>query len=364
MTRPVIIGGGPAGAVAALRLAQRGQAALLLERHDAPQDVICGEFLSAEAVAQLAALGVDVRHIAGVAIDRVEIAAGRRRMATRLPFVAHSIRRRELDDALLNAASRAGAEVQRGVRVQQLHERAVATSVGDIATSVQLLATGKHALSGQPRRESPAGHAPMIGFKQYFRATPPLAASLARTVRVVLYEGGYAGVQLVSPDVVNLCLVVHRATLEAIGGNWEGVCRRLADEPMLRPVLDAEPLLSKPLAISGVPYGFLAQPDPKDRVYRLGDQAAVIPSFCGDGMAIAIHSGVVAADAVIDGADAYMYQRRLLASTRRPVQIALQVQRIAQHPVARMAALAGLTMLPGAVRLLARLTRMPNHPRS
>jgi flavin-dependent dehydrogenase len=204
----------------------------------------------------------------------------------------------------------------------------------------------------------------MIGFKQYFRATPPLAASLARTVRVVLYEGGYAGVQLVSPDVVNLCLVVHRATLEAIGGNWEGVCRRLADEPMLRPVLDAEPLLSKPLAISGVPYGFLAQPDPKDRVYRLGDQAAVIPSFCGDGMAIAIHSGVVAADAVIDGAYAYMYQRRLLASTRRPVQIALQVQRIAQHPVARMAALAGLTMLPGAVRLLARLTRMPNHPRS
>ena len=82
---PLIVGGGPAGAVAALRMAQQGLMPLLLERSREPQDVICGEFLSAEAVAQLAGLGVDVPSLGGVPIDRAEVIAGRRRASARRP---------------------------------------------------------------------------------------------------------------------------------------------------------------------------------------------------------------------------------------------------------------------------------------
>lgn len=358
--RPLIIGGGPAGAVAAIRLAQRGYAPLVLERQQEPQDVICGEFLSAEAVAQVAALGVDVRHLGGVPIDRVEIAAGRQRMATRLPFVAHSLRRRALDAALLDAATRAGAAVHRGVRVTQLLDQGVGTSAGDISAEVQLLATGKHAMPGQPRRTHAMEADAFVGFKQYFRATPTLVNVLHRTVHVVVFDGGYAGVQLVDADTINLCLVMTRSTLERVGGSWLGVQQRLDREPMLQQVFDAQPLLPKPLTISGVPYGFLATPRTNDSVFRLGDQGAVIPSFCGDGMAIAIHSGVLAAHVIAEGGTACDYQGALLASARRPVQIAMRVQQVAQHPVGRMALMTGLTTLPGVLRVLARLTRMPN----
>ena len=52
----------------------------------------------------------------------------------------------------------------------------------------------------------------------------------------------------------------------------------------------AEAVLAAPLSIAGVPYGFIHQhaADDPDRVFRLGDQAAVIQSFTGDGMAIAL----------------------------------------------------------------------------
>ena len=80
---------------------------------------------------------------------------------------------------------------------------------------------------------------------------------------------------------------------------WHGAARRRAatGDAVAK---EAEPLLARPLTISGVPYGFLAPPRPDDPVFRLGDQAAVIPSFCGDGMAIALHSAVLAAETVTE----------------------------------------------------------------
>src|SRR3546814_3649874 len=91
--------------------------------------------------------------------------------------------------------------------------------------------------------------------------------------------------------------------------------------PLLRERLEgAEPLLTRPLAVARIPYGFLHTPGSADGgVYRLGDQAAVIPSFSGDGMAIALHSGIAAADSFLAGsaaADYHMRLRRRLACQR------------------------------------------------
>src|SRR3546814_1820841 len=83
--------------------------------------------------------------------------------------------------------------------------------------------------------------------------------------------------------------------------------------PLLRERLEgAEPLLTRPLAVARIPYGFLHTPGSADGgVYRLGDQAAVIPSFSGDGMAIALHSGIAAADSFLAGSAAADYHMRL-----------------------------------------------------
>ncbi|HZF94101.1 MAG TPA: FAD-dependent monooxygenase, partial [Allosphingosinicella sp.] len=49
-TRALIVGGGPAGAAAAIALARAGAAPELIERSAGPRDVVCGGFLGWDAL--------------------------------------------------------------------------------------------------------------------------------------------------------------------------------------------------------------------------------------------------------------------------------------------------------------------------
>jgi flavin-dependent dehydrogenase len=348
---PLIIGGGLAGAAAGIDLARSGHAPLLLEREAGPHDKICGEFLSGEAVAALAGLGVDARRLGAVPITRVEINAGHRQAAAALPFPALSLSRRVLDEAMLERAAAAGVAVQRGVSVRGLADGVAQTTAGDLAAPALLLATGKHDVRGGGRPDGPDE----IGFKMYFRDAA-LSRRLAGTVAVTFFDGGYAGLQPVEGGRLNLCLLVDGAHYRELG-SWPALLTRLAREPALAALASAEPLLPRPLAISRVPYGHLARAT-DDGLWRLGDQAAVIPSFCGDGMAIALESGRLAAAMLAQGANAADYQRALLTRTRSPVRLAMAALAVARHPLGRLAAMAGLSAIPGGLALLARLTRV------
>ena len=351
MRSPLIIGGGLAGAAAGIDLARSGHRPLLLEREAGPHDKICGEFLSGEAVAALAGLGVDARRLGAVPITRVEINAGHRQAAAALPFPALSLSRRVLDEAMLDRASAAGVNVQRGVSVRGLADGVAQTTAGHIAAPALLLATGKHDVRGAGRPDGPDE----IGFKMYFRDAA-LSRRLAGTVAVTFFDGGYAGLQPVEGGRLNLCLLVDGAHYRELG-SWPALLARLTREPALAGLASAEPLLPRPLAISRVPYGHLARAT-DDGLWRLGDQAAVIPSFCGDGMAIALESGRLAAAMLAQGASAADYQRALLTRTRRPVSLAMAALAVARHPLGRLAAMAGLSAIPGGLALLARLTRV------
>ncbi|OYU14472.1 MAG: hypothetical protein CFE37_10790 [Alphaproteobacteria bacterium PA4] len=353
--RAIIIGGGLAGGAAAARLAQLGQPPLLLEREAGAHDKICGEFLSVEAGRHLAGLGVDVARLGGARIDRVRLHAGRLTAEARLPFVATGVTRRALDALLLDHAAAAGADVQRGTSVRHLAGNRAVTSAGDTDPGPILLATGKHDLRGEAR--DPRGTIPgLIGFKQFFRATPALTARLAGAVEVTAFAGGYAGLQCVEAGRLNLCLLVDQARYKALGGSWPLLLAALLREPGLALLADAEPLLAKPLAIASVPYGYLATPGAGP--YRLGDQAAVIPSFCGDGMAMALHGGRLAADMLASGADAATFQTRLRRDVARQVRLATRLQRVATHGLGRFALVAGLAAVPAALAALARWTRV------
>lgn len=348
---PLIIGGGLAGAAAAIDLARAGLRPCLIERNPDPHDKICGEFLSGEAVAALTGLGIDARALGAVPITRVELWAGRRRAAAALPFPALSLSRRVLDAHLVAAAGACVAEYHAGVAANRIDGDRVATSGGEIGASRILLASGKHDVRGVPRPPGPD----QIGFKQYF-AAPALHRQLAGTVRVVFFPGGYAGLQPVEGDRLNLCLLADGPLYRELG-SWPALLAHLLREPGLAALGDGLPLLVRPLAISRVPYGHLARPA-GDGLWRLGDQAAVIPSFCGDGMGIALTSGRLAAAMLAGGASADDYQAALLARTRRPVRLAMAALRLAETRAGRLAAIAGLGAIPGALALLARLTRV------
>ncbi len=357
MPRPVIIGGGLAGGAAATRLAQLGQQPLLLEREAGAHDKICGEFLSVEAGHHLAAIGLDVARLGGARIDTMRLHAGRRSAATRLPFVATGITRRLLDAALLDHAAAAGATIERGTMVRHIADGRAVTAAGEVTAGPLLIATGKHELRGAGRdpRGTMAG---LIGFKQFFKGSAAMAVRLGGAVEVTAYDGGYAGVQIVENQRINLCLLIDRQRYQQLGGSWPALFAALVREPGLAFLSEAETLLARPLTIASVPYGFLARADAANASYRLGDQAAVIPSFCGDGMAMALHSGRLAAEMIAAGADGPVFQARLRADVAGQVRLATRLQRFASTPLGRFAMVAGLGAVPPALAALARWTRV------
>jgi flavin-dependent dehydrogenase len=115
--------------------------------------------------------------------------------------------------------------------------------------------------------------------------------------------------------------------------------------------------MDRPLAIASIPYGYVRSGS--DGLWRLGDQAAVIPSFAGDGMSIALHSGNVAAACFLDGGTAADYQRRLAADVGTAVRFATLLSAMSVHPVGRGFITAAARALPGAMRLVAAATRVP-----
>jgi menaquinone-9 beta-reductase len=332
----MIVGGGPAGAAAAIGLARAGIGVRLMERTTGPHDPVCGDFLSGPALAALAGLGIEPARLGGAAIDRVRVAHGPHVAEAALPFPARSLPRRILDEALLAAAAKAGACVLRGETVRTLSPGPAGVMVrlgGGHAVCAQrlLLATGKHDVRGAVR---PGRRAGAIGLKAYVTLTAEQYAALAGAVELALLPGGYAGLQPVGDGEAVICLMLRSPRQNrTLPRPQDMLDWTAAASPHLRRRLAGASLSAAPAtAVAGIPYGHLHLPAACQfpGLYRLGDQAAVIPSLVGDGIAIALASAAEAVRALSAGQDAACYHRRLRARLRAPMQAAMLVHRCAQ----------------------------------
>jgi flavin-dependent dehydrogenase len=354
----LIVGGGLAGGAAATLLARGGRPVQLLERTTQPADKVCGEFLSIEAQRILARLGVDLDHLGASRITTLRLAWGPRTIEAALPFVARGLTRMRLDQAVLERAEAAGARVLRGVTVRSIGRGRVDSSIGEVPAELLLLASGKHEVRGAARMTEGCATG-YVGFKTHWRLDRRAQEALAGKVDVILFDGGYAGLQLVEDGMANLCLLVTKARLAAVGGDWPHLLRTLLREPHAAAMLGGGELCApRPLTIAGVPYGFLHRA-PDDGVFRLGDQAAVIPSFCGEGMAIALHSATVAAAVIARGGASADYRAVLADDLARRLRVAMAVQRAGQADWSRALIWNGLRIWPRLIDHVIHMTRVP-----
>ncbi len=339
----IIVGGGIAGAVAAATLARAGERPLVLERSRGPQHKVCGEFLSWEAADRIATLGFDLAALAPARIDRVRLVRGERYAEARLPRAAYGISRFALDDALLAHAARLGARVERGAVVRSLDAGDGLRVDGRHAGRV-FVATGKHDLRGA-RRAVAGQHvvAGYVGFKAHFRLTSAETAALAGAVELhLLPGGGYAGLQLVERGIANLCLLTGTGTsFVAMRGAIDAGAAMLA-----RRLAGAEMLFDRPLAIAGVPYGFIHRGGDPPWQRRIGDQFAVVHSFTGDGMAMAVATAALAAAGADD------------AALRRAVAGPVRTSALLHASLAHAAPFAAARLCPALLTVAARLTRV------
>ena len=164
----------------------------------------------------------------------------------------------------------------------------------------------------------------------HWRLLPEQEAALGRRIELFLHPDGYAGLQPIGAGVANLCFVMDIATFQTLGASFAAA---LAHLRQLIPPLDerlrgATPLWTSPASVAGLPYGYVCRAsDCADGLYRVGDQLAVIPSFTGEGIAIALRTARLAAEAIMAGVPRADFVARARRQVRWPMRVAARSKR-------------------------------------
>ena len=226
----LIIGGGPAGATAAILLARAGWSVAVVERKSFPRRKVCGEYLSATNLPLLQILGVaDVfRNLAGPDVCRVGLFAGDSVTTALLPLVhgkaagwGRALSREHLDTMLLARACKSGASVYQpstALRIAKANEIfACQIRGGDSADSRTLRARiivsahGSWEPGKLPTQSARLSNSPsdLLGFKAHFRDSN-LADGL---MPLLAFPGGYGGMVHCENGKVSLSCCIRRDVL-------------------------------------------------------------------------------------------------------------------------------------------------------
>lgn len=356
LKHPLIIGAGPAGCAAAIVLGQQGASPVLLDRDAKARDPLCGGFLSWRTVAQLRALGVDPVKLGGRRVDRVALFSRRGEAVVPLPAPAFGLSRHALDSAMRHQAISRGARLEidaaRGLEGTTVLGRSRTWSGDGL-----FLATGKHDLRGLARPRQ--ARDPALGLRLRLAPSPERARLLAERIELHLFGRGYAGVVLQEDGSANLCFALRKSLLAHHGAEPAGLIAHLAERHPAFAERLGEDWLDRPIeTIGAVPYGWIARATAPG-LFRLGDQAAVIPSLAGEGIGIALASGAMAARIWLErgAAGAAAYQDRMAVLAERPVRIARLARQLAENPFAAALGVRLASRFPALVHALMEASR-------
>ncbi|MBX2805104.1 MAG: NAD-binding protein [Hyphomicrobiales bacterium] len=357
----IAIGGGLAGCAFAITLARAGHRVALLERTAKAKPKVCGDFLSAEAQGLLARLDIDIWQMDARPVSIFRMAAGGRAADAPLPFCAAGLSRLKLDEVLLQKASDAGVEIIRGESV---------TSIEFVPSGIEILAGGNHYTADAAAlatgkinlRGYPRSTGKMTAFKMSFELTKAASAMLDGRVQLFGYDGGYIGASLIEGGASTLCWLADPAFMRRTNARWQAQLDALKQEsPYIGDLLSgAKPLFERPATTAAIPYGYKRHEPIHDKLYPVGDQISVIPSFTGDGTSIALLSGVEAAHALLQGKSAGAFQRDYLQRLASQFRWANAIDMAFKSSMSRKIGVAAIGQFPALATQLTKLTRLAN----
>lgn len=377
----MVMGAGPAGSAAAIRLARRGFDVAWIEAARFPREKVCGCCLNLAALSALRELGCDdaVRSLAPAELCQWKLNACGREVTAPLPG-GIAVSRGALDTTLVDQARKFGVTPQFGVRGQIVDASPAGVIVrrNDLATPQRfdavVLATGLTGASVSrwlPWIEQP--HGPMGASLLVER----LDGVADRTIHMVCGDGGYVGLVRLEDGRVDVAGAVwpERHEIDPTGqhqtsGDAAGeAAKRVGKERIVRifetilatasigplPHDAAERLMTTPPLRRLRHYG-------EHGLLAVGDAAGYVEPFTGEGMAWAIRSGIVAADCIAAGgtpdeiADRWLDRRQEFL--RRRQWICRALARGLETPTRSRWLVRGMSLAPWAVRrAVARLNR-------
>lgn len=350
----VVVGAGPAGSSAAYHLASLGLDVILLEKNELGRDKVCGDGLTPSAVAELVLMGVDTT--GWQRNEGLRVIGGGHQLHVpwpelpSLPSYGMARRRAELDRDLAEHAAQAGARLLTGVTVTG----PVTTASGRV-TGVEVRPT--------PRVEYPGVAAPTtvtapvvidaggvsarlatavgrskderkplgVAVRAYFRS--PRSDDAWMESQLELWDGpanrsdllpGYGWIWSVGDGLVNVGLgsVSSRAATTRI--DYKAVFNRWMENAPASWGFTPENQVGR-LASAALPMAFNRKPHYADGLMLLGDAGGMVSPFNGEGIAQALMSGRLAAQAVAQAAARTTAPGREQALAQYPAALAAQM---------------------------------------
>jgi flavin-dependent dehydrogenase len=369
----VIIGGGPAGATAAILLARDGWRVALVERKQFPRRKVCGEYVSGTTLPLLEALGVADAFLqaAGPPVREVGLFAGDTALRSALPRSesmtwGRALSREKLDTLLIAEAARSGAQLLQpftAIGVFRLADlfvcrvRDEVTGAQDqLHSPVALAAHGSWEVGSLPTqcpRQRPRT-SDLLAFKAHFAG-----CSLPVGVMPLLaFPGGYGGMVHCDGGRVSLSCCVRRDVLtrlrrggvkeagEAVRGHIAESCRAVSD------ALHHAERIGPWLAAGPIQPGIRVDRD--DGIIRIGNAAGEAHPIIAEGITMAMQGAWLACRELrawkSQGGKRSMLGRAMAQyhrAWRRMFAARLQASGMFAH----------LAMRPGAVRSLLPLLR-------
>ncbi|WP_425636444.1 NAD(P)/FAD-dependent oxidoreductase [Algoriphagus yeomjeoni] len=331
----VVIGGGLAGLISSYLLAKAGREVLLVEKKNYPFHRVCGEYLSNEVLDFLQREDLLPSQFELPQINRFLFSdTGGESVSTPLDLGGFGISRYVLDDHIYHKVLEKGGAVQTGVQVESVvFDENESFFKIELADGSQLRAEnvigafGKRSkLDKRLKRAFIEKRSPYIGVKYHIKTDFDRS-----TVALYNFKGGYCGLNTIEDGKVNLCYLGDRGQLREYGSIEAMEREVLWKNPSLKPFFtESEILFDKPEVINEINF---ERKEPVDNhILMAGDSAGLITPLCGNGMAMAIHAGKLAADAILEGKSREEIEARYVHSWKslfeRRLWLGRKVQRL------------------------------------
>ncbi|HLW60535.1 MAG TPA: NAD(P)/FAD-dependent oxidoreductase [bacterium] len=349
MLDALVVGGGPAGSIAAAVLATRGCRVLVAERARFPRTKPCGDYLNPGCGAVLERVGA-VAEVERVALPvpgmRIAAPSGVSVVTAFSSGGGYALPRRTLDYVLMAHAARKGAAVIEEARVTALEPEArglrvtVERGPGPVRRESYhaRLVIGADGIRSEVARMIGAGNPPRSGrftVGAYLRDLPPDAAPGERLPGEIHFaRDRYCGVAYLPGGLANVTIALSRRTVRSWrGAVAAGYWAALHDFPRLADRL-AQAAIVGGLRTSG-PLTFWRRRSVACGILLAGDAAAFIDPMTGQGVSLALRGGELAAEAAVRALDHDGPTTRTLAAydraRRREFAGAVFLSRMLEH---------------------------------
>ena len=362
----VVVGGGPAGAAAAITAARAGRDVVVVDKATFPRDKCCGDGLTAAALRHLEALGLDPASVPSwTVVDDAWVRSPSGR-TTRFPlprdagqFMAVA-RREELDAAVLQLARDAGAEVRdgHGLEAARRQHDGIVVDVEGIGPIHGRYAIGADGIWSPLRKALGAAEPGYLGewhaFRQYFRDVGPAAS---RDLFVFFEPDllpGYAWSFPLGAGRANVGFGIQRGgpiSVREMKRRWPDLLSR----PHIREVIGEHAIPEAPHRAWPIPARLGDLKLRSGPAVFVGDAAAATDPMTGEGIAQALLTGSLAAGAIVEAGPHRVeeagrrYEAQVARALGSDARLAKALSRVLRHRKGARAALrlAGVT---GATR--------------